>query len=118
MQPDYNKTTSTAAEDLCIRYCSNLGLQGQQIVKISQALANKVSLVGELAGRSPLSIAAACIYMASHLIGQPKTPKDISIVAGVSDGTIRTAYKFLYQEREKLIEKEWGVSMSNLPQIN
>lgn len=120
-QQDYNKTTSTNAEDLCIRYCSNLGIQGQQVVKISQSLANKVSLVGELAGRSPLSIAAACIYMASYLIGRPKTPKEISLVAGVSDGTIRTAYKFLYQEREKLIEKEWlggKVKMENLPQVN
>lgn len=120
-QPDYNKTSSTNAEDLCIRYCSNLGLGGQQIVKISQTLARKVSLVGELAGRSPLSIAAACIYMASYLIGRPKTPKEISIIAGVSDGTIRTAYKFLYQEREKLIEPEWlsgNVKISNLPLVS
>lgn len=78
-------------------------------------------MVGDLAGRSPLSIAAACIYMASFLIGRPKTPKDISQVAGVSDGTIRTAYKFLYQEREKLIEKEWltgNITMDNLPAVN
>lgn len=59
--------------------------------------------------------------MASFLIGRPKTPKDISQVAGVSDGTIRTAYKFLYQEREKLIEKEWltgNITMDNLPAVN
>ena len=58
-----------------------------------------MSTVGDLAGRSPLSVAAACIYMASYLLGKPKTPKEISMVAGVSDGTIRTAYKYLYQER-------------------
>jgi transcription initiation factor TFIIB len=45
--------------------------------------------------------------MASHLLGKPKTPKEISAVAGVSDGTIRTAYKYLYNEREKLIDPEW-----------
>jgi transcription initiation factor TFIIB len=78
-----------------------------------------MSTVGDLAGRSPLSVAAACIYMASYLLGKPKTPKEISVVAGVSDGTIRTAYKFLYQERERLIEKEWIAdgkgNMDNLP---
>ena len=63
--------------------------------------------VGSLAGRSPLSIAAACIYMASHLMGQPKSPKDISAVAGVSDGTIRNAYKLIFPKREKLIDPEW-----------
>lgn len=78
-----------------------------------------MSTVGDLAGRSPLSVAAACIYMASYLCGKPKSPKDISLVAGVSDGTIRTAYKYLYQEKDRLIEPEWVAGgkgkMENLP---
>lgn len=45
--------------------------------------------------------------MASYLLGQPKTAKDISNIAGVSDGTIKTAYKYLYQDRERLIEPSW-----------
>jgi len=116
---EYKATTSTNAKDLCLRYCSQLGLKSQQFVKVSQGLADKMSTVGDLAGRSPLSVAAACIYMASYLLGKPKTPKEISTVAGVSDGTIRTAYKYLYQERERLIEKEWIAdgkgNMDNLP---
>jgi len=119
---EYKATTSTNAKDLCVRYCSQLGLKGQQFVKVSQGLAEKMSTVGDLAGRSPLSVAAACIYMASYLLGKPKSPKEISIVAGVSDGTIRTAYKFLYQERERLIEPEWIADgkgkMENLPLVN
>ncbi|KUJ08020.1 cyclin-like protein [Mollisia scopiformis] len=103
----YQTTTSTGASDLCVRYCSQLGLNRQIFVKVSQGLADKMSTVGDLAGRSPLSVAAACIYMASYLLGKPKTPKEISLVAGVSDGTIRTAYKHLYQERDRLIEDEW-----------
>jgi transcription initiation factor TFIIB len=115
----YQTTTSTNAKDLCLRYCSQLGLNRQQFVKVSQGLAEKMSTVGDLAGRSPLSVAAACIYMASYLLGKPKTPKEISQVAGVSDGTIRTAYKYLYQERERLIEPEWIADgkgkLENLP---
>ncbi len=103
----YQTTTSTNARDLCVRYCNQLGLKSQQFVKVSQGLADKMSTVGDLAGRSPLSVAAACIYMASYLLGKGKTAKEISQVAGVSDGTIRTAYKYLYQERERLIEPEW-----------
>jgi transcription initiation factor TFIIB len=115
----YQTTTSTGARDLCVRYCSQLGLSNQQFVKVSQGLADKISTVGDLAGRSPLSVAAACIYMASALLGSPRSAKKISDIAGVSDGTIRTAYKFLYQDRERLIEPEWLVSekasMDNLP---
>lgn len=102
----YTTTTSTKAQQLCIRYCSHLGLSAS-CTKVSQELAERMSLVGALAGRSPLSVAAACIYMTSYLMKQGKTAKEISAVAGVSDGTIRTAYKFLYVEREKLIDVEW-----------
>lgn len=104
---NYKTTSSTNAKDLCLRFCSQLGLNRQSFVKVSQGLAEKMSTVGDLAGRSPLSVAAACIYLASHLLGKPKSPKEIAEVAGVSDGTIRTAYKYLYQERERLIEPEW-----------
>ncbi|KAH9218400.1 cyclin-like protein [Leptodontidium sp. 2 PMI_412] len=118
----YQTTSSTNASELCVRYCSQLGLSRQSFVKVSQGLAEKMSTVGDLAGRSPLSVAAACIYMASYLLGRPKTPKEISAVAGVSDGTIRTAYKYLYQERERLIEPEWIANgkgkMENLPAIS
>ena len=103
----YKSTQSTNAVDLCLRYCSQLGLKAQIFVKVSQGLASNMAQVPDLAGRSPLSIAAACIYMASHLLGKGKSPKDISLIAGVSDGTIRTAYKYLYDAREKLIDPEW-----------
>jgi len=115
---EYQTTTSTNASDLCLRYCNQLGLKNQY-VRVAQGLAEKMSTVGDLAGRSPLSVAAACIYMASSLLGNPKSAKEISQVAGVSDGTIRTAYKYLYQERERLIEPEWIAvgkgKMENLP---
>jgi transcription initiation factor TFIIB len=117
---NFQPTTSTNAHDLVIRFCSQLGLNKHIFVKVSQALAQKVSTSDYLAGRSPLSVAAACIYMASHLLGQPKTAKEISSMAGVSDGTIRTAYKFLYNDREKLIDPDWltpakGGNMDRLP---
>ena len=91
---------------LCDRYCSQLNLH-YSITILSKAIAVKTDKVGSLAGRSPLSIAAACIYMASHLLGEPKTPKEISAVAGVSDGTIRNAYKLIYPKREELIDAKY-----------
>ncbi|TGZ83262.1 cyclin-like protein [Ascodesmis nigricans] len=102
----YKSTTSTKAHDLMIRFCNSLGLS-QQAIMAAQELADITAQHGTLAGRSPISGAAACIYMISHLMGQPKTPKEISMVAGVSDGTIRNAYKHLYNDRETLIPKRW-----------
>lgn len=104
--PEFNSTESTTPKELCVRYCSNLNLP-QQCNILSQDIAKKLESIGSLAGRSPISTAAACIFMASHLLGMGKTAKDIAPVAGVSDGTIRNAYKLIYVEREKLIDSAW-----------
>jgi transcription initiation factor TFIIB len=116
----YQGKGSTSADELCARYCSQLRFRNsQKIEKVSRSLAAKTSAVPDLAGRSPLSVAAACIYMASHLLGEPRSSKDIAQVAGVSDGTIKTAYRFLFQAKEQLIEDEWIAngqgSMDKLP---
>jgi transcription initiation factor TFIIB len=117
---NYEGKNAVGPQDLCARFCSQLGFRNaQKIENISVALALQTSNVPELAGRSPLSIAAACIYMASHLAGEPKASKDIAAVSGVSDGTIKTAYKYLYQARDALVQKEWvpdmAAAMENLP---
>ncbi|KAF2405166.1 cyclin-like protein [Trichodelitschia bisporula] len=114
----YTTTTSTKAQDLCGRYCSGLDLP-QQISVIAGEYADEMIKAGLLAGRSPLSIAAVSIYMMSHLMGMPKTPKEISLVAGVSDGTIRTAYRHIFEDRKALIKPVWlekGGNMDLLPQ--
>ncbi|MCJ1413264.1 transcription initiation factor IIB [Ptychographa xylographoides] len=119
-EPTYVSTNSTKARELCIRYCSQLSLN-PKTTAISEQLADKMGSVGALAGRSPLSAAAACIYFVSHLMGYPKSAKEISAVAGVSDGTIRTSYKLLEAEKDKLIDAEWlkvdKADINNLPKV-
>ena len=48
-------------------------------------------------GRSPMSVAAAAIYMASQASKDKakKTPKEIGAVAGVHAVTIRESYKLM-----------------------
>ncbi|KAI0159839.1 cyclin-like protein [Xylariaceae sp. FL1272] len=112
-------TKSTNATELCERYCSALRFNNIHLMaRLSSELCEKTSSVADLAGRSPLSVAAACIYMISHLMGEGKQSKAIANVAGVSDGTIKTAYRFLYNERETLVQPDWlakGGSLDRLP---
>lgn len=102
----YNATQSTKPKDLCARYCNMLGLDFR-VQTIAEGLAEQIPTIANLAGRSPLSNAAACIYFASHLINKGKPSKQISEVAGVSDATIKHAYKFLLNEKDRLIDKSW-----------
>ncbi|KAI5289143.1 transcription initiation factor IIB [Ascosphaera aggregata] len=122
--PDPNETyTATAAtkpSDLCNRFCNLLDLPFQ-VTNVAIALADRVTSMGDLAGRSPLSIVASSIYMASYLMGHGKSAKEISAVAHVSDGTIRGAYKQLYNERERIVDPAWikdgKGSLKNLPTV-
>ncbi|RPB21016.1 cyclin-like protein [Terfezia boudieri ATCC MYA-4762] len=97
---------STNAQDLMNRFCNSLNLSHATVITCQQ-LAEDANAAGTLAGRSPISTAAACIFMISHLRREPRTAKEISNVAGVSDGTIRNAYKQLYSNRDKLIRPSW-----------
>lgn len=98
-------TTVMNSEDLMLRFCSNLQLPNY-VQKAGIDLVKRAKEVGTLAGKSPISVAAACIYLVSYLYRQPKSTKDIAHVAGVSEVTIKSAYKTLYAERESLVDLE------------
>lgn len=102
----YKSTTSTKPDQLCVRFCNMMGLPFR-VQTVAESLAKKIPSISGLAGRSPLSNAAACTYFASHLFKKGKSTKEISEVAGVSDATIKHAYKYLYQEKDTIIEPAW-----------
>ncbi|OAV87749.1 hypothetical protein PTTG_00598 [Puccinia triticina 1-1 BBBD Race 1] len=99
------ESSGAGAEDLMARFCSHLGLPFYV-----QSGAKRIAILqrdmGILAGRSPISVASACIYFASHLYGCPKSVKDIAGVAGVSEVTIKIAYKLLHSKSKEIAGTE------------
>ncbi|KAG2171515.1 hypothetical protein NQZ79_g1647 [Umbelopsis isabellina] len=91
------------SEDLMSRFCSNLNLP-PYVQKAGVDLVKRAKDLGTLAGKSPISVAAACIYLISFLFRHPKSTKDIAHIAGVSEVTIKSAYRQLFAERTKLID--------------
>jgi transcription initiation factor TFIIB len=55
-----------------------------------------------LAGKSPISIVAACIFLISSLSKDPAVAKEIAETAGCTEGTLKNAYKVLIAGREHL----------------
>ncbi|KAI9501490.1 transcription initiation factor IIB [Coemansia spiralis] len=95
-------TGTTSSDDLIARFCSNLNL-GQEARIITRLLTQKAKDMENISGKNPVSIASACIYMASHLIGDGRDAKAISEIAGIGEATIKTTYKILYVNRSELL---------------
>lgn len=114
---NYLTGTATSAENLMPRACAKLGLPTSTQI-VAEDCARIVTEQGVAAGRSPLSIAGACLYLVSHLMGHPKAPKEIGAAVEVSDGTIRTAYKLMHAAQDKIIQQSWldkGGDRSKIP---
>ncbi len=105
-------------EDLLVRYCNHLDFPPHvQAICKDIVVAAREHGIGD--GRSPVSIAGGAIYFACVLLGVSKTVKDISMVAGMSEVTIRVVYRLYCTHRQKLVKKEWiaegKVNMDRLP---
>ncbi|PIK45809.1 putative transcription initiation factor IIB [Apostichopus japonicus] len=57
--------------------------------------------------RSPISVAAAAIYMASQASDQKRSQKEIGDIAGVADVTIRQSYKLIYPRANELFPADF-----------
>ena len=97
---------TTGAEDLLVRYCNHLDLP-PSFQPICSDIIVKARELGIADGRSPVSIAGGAIYFTCYLLDKPKTIREISTVAGVSEGTIKLVYKLYYADKEKLVKDEW-----------
>lgn len=114
------QSSQTRAEDLMRRFCSRLGLS-MQTTRAAEYIARRIRDEGTLAGRSPTSVAAAAIYMATALFDEQLPGATIAEHTDVSDGTIRASYRLIYNVKEKLVDPEWissGIAdLSRLPRV-
>ncbi|KAF6214437.1 hypothetical protein GE061_009180 [Apolygus lucorum] len=92
--------------DFMSRFCSNLALP-IVVQRAATHIACKAVEMDIVAGRSPISVAAAAIYMASQASDVKKSQKEIGDTAGVADVTIRQSYKLMYPHAAKLFPADF-----------
>ena len=93
------------AGDFLRRFCSTLGMNNTAVKAAQEAVQRSEELDIR---RSPISIAAAVIYMITQLSEDKKPLKDISLATGVAEGTIRNSYKDLYPYAARLIPNSYA----------
>ena len=82
-------------------------------VGLSEKVARKAIEIGRIteekeisAGKSPMGLAAASLYLAGVIEGEVKTQKDIAEAAGVTEVTVRNRYKGLRADLGKQLGLE------------
>ncbi|KAM7272335.1 hypothetical protein ACFE04_026998 [Oxalis oulophora] len=88
------------AGDYLRRFCSNLGMSNQEVKAAQEAVQKTEELDIR---RSPISLAAAIIYIITQLSTDKKALKDISVVTQVAEGTIKNSYKDLYPNLSRIV---------------
>uniref|UniRef100_A0A7E4VGY3 Transcription initiation factor IIB n=1 Tax=Panagrellus redivivus TaxID=6233 RepID=A0A7E4VGY3_PANRE len=92
--------------DFMSRFCGNLDLP-IAVQTAATRIAKKAVELDLVAARSPISIAAAAIYMASQASKDKRTAKEIGEVAGAAEQTIKQTYKFLLPRARELFPPEF-----------
>merc|ERR1719361_641587 len=102
--------------DFMNRFCGNLGLS-REIQRAATAIAQRAVDLDLVPGRSPISVAAAAIYMAAQASKDKKSQKDISDIAGVAEVTIKQSYKLMIPRAAELFPDnfEFDTPIEQLP---
>merc|ERR1711978_298825 len=103
--------------DFMSRFCGMLQL-AREVQKGATQIAKKASDLDIVPGRSPISVAAAAIYMASQASDDKRTQREIADIAGVADVTIRQSYKLMLPRAAELFPGDFKFTtpIENLPQ--
>lgn len=103
--------------DFMNRFCSTLGLP-RDVQKASTHIAKAAVDLDIVPGRSPISVAAAAIYMASQASKDKRSQKEIADIAGVADVTIRQSYKLMLPRANELFPEGFAfhTAIKDLPQ--
>jgi transcription initiation factor TFIIB len=89
------------------RFCSMLGLSDRVQAKAVEIL-KKAKKFEITSGKGPTGVAAAAIYIASVLVGEKRTQREVADIVGVTEVTIRNRQKELVEKLgiEEEVEKK------------
>ena len=100
--------SSLKPEDLITRYCALLRISSSDVERLATQIIQRASALELTSGKTPMSVASVAIFMACQLVrpdgSMYRHYRDISEVAGITEGTVRSNYRELYVYKEKLLE--------------
>jgi len=103
---DTERLKIITTSDFMNRFCGSLGLS-REIQRAATTIAKRAVDLDLVPGRSPISVAAAAIYMATQASDDKKSPREISDIAGVAEVTIKQSYKLMKDRAGELFPENF-----------
>jgi len=100
------------------RFCNHLEFTQEALIqKVAIFIAEKGKEICDVQSRSPISVAAASIYMAAAAAGENRSMKDVQEATGVMETTIRQIYKIMLLNSQDLLPSNFNLAVlpANLP---
>jgi len=105
---DSSRSESVDIKNLIPRFCNQLDLKEENHVqKTAVYITERAKEICDIDSRAPDSIAGASIYMACAAAGEGKAIKDIALVAGAVESTIRQIYKRMLPKAKELFPSDF-----------
>ncbi|EGF81045.1 hypothetical protein BATDEDRAFT_35027 [Batrachochytrium dendrobatidis JAM81] len=100
LQPNMEHPVQQISLDAYIsRFSSSIDIKAD-VRKATVLVADRIVELGTLAGKSPITLVASCLYFVSCLSTDPKPAKLIAEVAGCTESTLKNAYKLLLEVKD------------------
>ena len=90
------------AEDYMARFCGALSLSWK-VESLATKMANKVEQSNLLAGRAPVTVAAAVIQLASEVGQENRSAAAIAERTGVSGAALSASYKLISDNKDLIL---------------
>jgi transcription initiation factor TFIIB len=84
----------------CISRISSIAELSEKTKRRAVEILDQAAKIELSAGKDPMGLAAAALYLSCVINGENKTQKDIAVAAGVTEVTIRNRYKGLKEALE------------------
>jgi len=82
----------------CVARIASISSLNEKTKRKALKFLDEATRIEVSAGKDPMGLAAAALYLACIMLGENKTQKDIAQAAGVTEVTIRNRYKDLKEE--------------------
>lgn len=113
---EFKKPQVLEAVEFMQRWCVRLGLV-RRVQDAAKFAARKAKALGIVEGRSPISVAAAAIYMLTQASKNKRTPRQVGDVCGVSESAIISSYKDMYPCRQVLFKATYVMARDALDRL-